>query len=260
MKYFFEKFFFKSLISIYLYLLLTFFMAELPQYRKLYFLLRNHIEEGIYKEGDLLPSENELCAIHNLTRPTVRHALEALVNDGFIKKHKGKGSIVSAPSKEIGILSIQGTTSAVGKDSLETKIIKKPFVTNWPEPFFFELNEREKESGCIILERIRFVTNIPVFYDVTYLPNINLPRFCSRKFENKSLFQILSKHYQINVIGGRQRFSAISTNEKINKHLNIKRDKPVLHLERKIETTRPNFVFYSSLYCNTEVYSLAGTF
>ena len=235
-------------------------MAELPQYRKLYFILRNHIEEGIYKEGDLLPSENELCTVHNLTRPTVRHALDSLVNDGFIIKHKGKGSIVSAPLKEIGILSIQGTTSAVGKDSLETKIIDKPFVTKWPEPFFFELSSSEKESGCIILERIRYVASIPVFYDVTYLPNINLPRFCSMKFENRSLFQILSKHYQIDVTGGRQRFKAISADEKISRYLKIAKNKPILHLERKIETSRPNFVFYSSLYCNTEMYSLAGTF
>ena len=235
-------------------------MKDIPQYRKLYFLLRNHIEEGIYKEGDLLPSENELCAVHNLTRPTVRHALDSLVNDGFIKKHQGKGSIVSKHSKEIGILSIQGTTTAVGKESLETKIISKPFVTKWIEPFFFELNDSEKESGCIILERIRMVTGIPVFYDITYLPNINLPRFCSRKFENQSLFQILSKNYNIDVVGGKQRFRAIKADEKISKYLKIYKNKPILHLERKIETTRPNFAFYSSLFCNTEIHSLAGTF
>ncbi len=30
------------------------------------------IEDGTYKRGDLLPSENELCAAHHLTRPTVQ--------------------------------------------------------------------------------------------------------------------------------------------------------------------------------------------
>jgi DNA-binding GntR family transcriptional regulator len=233
---------------------------NLPQYRKLYIILRDHIKGGIYKEGDILPSENELSSLYNLTRPTVRHALDALVNEGYIKKHQGKGSIVTTPSKEIGILSIQGTTSAIGKDNLKTKIITKPAVKQWKLPFYFDLSQREIELGCIILERIRLVNNKPVFYDITYLPNMNLPRFCNRQFENRSLFEILSKYYHIEVRGGSQKIRAVPADEKISKYLKIKKGKPVLHLERKIETSRNNFVFYSSLYCNTEAYSLFGTF
>ncbi|MGV8095702.1 MAG: GntR family transcriptional regulator [Mangrovibacterium sp.] len=63
---------------------------KIPQYKKLYEVLRRHILSGTYEEGSLLPSENELCAVHNTTRPTVRHALEALVQDGFITKKQGK--------------------------------------------------------------------------------------------------------------------------------------------------------------------------
>jgi len=61
-------------------------MPDLPQYRKLYELLRKHILSGVYEEGALLPSENELCAAHNLTRPTVRHALDSLLREGLIIK------------------------------------------------------------------------------------------------------------------------------------------------------------------------------
>jgi DNA-binding GntR family transcriptional regulator len=234
-------------------------LNKIPQYRKLYQLLRDHIREGIYHEGDLLPSENELCQIHNLTRPTVRQALDTLVKDGYIKKHQGKGSIVTTPSREIGILSILGTTSAIG-DKLRTRIIGGPKVIKWEEPFFYELTQPEKESGCIKLERIRLVNNIPVFYDITYLPNINLPRFCSRKFDNRSLFEILRKQYQIEVTGGKQRISAIPADASISKYLKIAKGKPVLHLERKIETNRNNFCFYSVLYCNTEGFALSGDF
>jgi len=183
-----------------------------------------------------------------------------LVKDGFIKKHQGKGSIVTSPAKEIGILSIHGTTSAIGKNSLKTKIIKKPVVTRWDEPFFFELSTWEKESGCIKMERIRLVNEKPIFYDITYLPNINLPRFCSRKFEDRSLFEILRKNYQIEVTGGKQRIRAINADKAINSYLKIKNNRPVLHLERMIETNRNNYAFYSSLYCNTEFHSLYGTF
>ena len=62
---------------------------QLPRYRELYEQLRRHIEEGVYGPGDLLPSENELCAVNQVTRPTVRRALDLLANEGYIKKHQG---------------------------------------------------------------------------------------------------------------------------------------------------------------------------
>ena len=235
-------------------------MSPIPHYRKLYEKLRRQIEENLYKEGDLLPSENELCSLHNLTRPTVRHALDTLVNEGYIKKHKGKGSIVSGPPKEIGILSVTGTTYAVGKKNLLTRIISGPVVRKWDEPFFFDLTEREKEFGCVKMERLRLVNDKPAFYDINYLPNINLARFCNRNLENKSLFEILRKHYQIEVRGGEQKFKAIKANKQIAEFLEIKYGTPVLHLMRKIETNRPGYFFYSSLFCNTKDYLLSGTF
>jgi len=103
-------------------------MDNIPQYRKLYEILRKHIVNGVYAEGDLLPSENELCAVHDMARPTVRHALETLVKDGLIVKKQGKGSIVRKPTQNIGILSIAGTASAVGVRYLKTDILQKPFT------------------------------------------------------------------------------------------------------------------------------------
>jgi GntR family transcriptional regulator/GntR family frlABCD operon transcriptional regulator len=234
---------------------------RIPQYRKIYELLRSHIEEGVYREGDLLPSENELCKLHSLARPTVRQALDALVKDGYIRKHRGKGSIVSRKDpKTIGILSIVGTTSAVGRENLQTKIITPPTLQQWEEPFFFTLSQREQESGCIRLDRLRLVKNVPVFYDINYLPNINLPRFTSRNLENKSLFEVLRKNYKIDVIGGDQRIRAIPAEKKVAGYLKIPEGHPVLELQRKLETNRNGYCFYSALYCNTEEYSLYGKF
>ncbi|MCK4699779.1 MAG: GntR family transcriptional regulator, partial [Bacteroidales bacterium] len=34
---------------------------NLPRYRQVYEILRKHIINGVYREGDMLPSENDLC-------------------------------------------------------------------------------------------------------------------------------------------------------------------------------------------------------
>ena len=232
----------------------------IPQYRRLYEVLRKHILDGIYKEGDLLPSENELCSLYGMTRPTVRQSLSTLANDGYIRKHQGKGSIVHNLPREIGILSVSGTTSAVGDRNLRTSIIVKPVLIPWPDDFLFPLSELEKESGCIYMERLRLLEGIPIFYDISYISNINLPRITSRQFENKSLFQILRDHYLIEIRGGEQRIKAIPASVRISSFLQLKKNQPVLHLERKMETNVNGLFLYSSIYCNTEKYSIFGRF
>lgn len=233
---------------------------SVPRYRKLYEILRKHITDGIYKEGDLLPSENELCQLYGMTRPTVRQSLSTLAADGYIRKHQGKGSIVHLMPREIGILSISGTTSAVGNRNLKTRIIVKPVIIPWEDDFMFPLTQTEKESGCIYMERLRLLENIPIFYDISYIANINLPRITSRQFENRSLFQILRDHYSIEIKGGEQRIKAIPASPKISRFLHLKRDQPVLHLERRMVTNNPSLFLYSSIFCNTEKYSIFGRF
>jgi DNA-binding GntR family transcriptional regulator len=235
-------------------------LKSIPQYRRLYEILRKHILDGVYKEGDLLPSENELCRLYSMTRPTVRQSLSTLANDGYIRRHQGKGSIVHILPREIGILSVSGTTSAVGNRNLKTKIIVKPALMPWPHDFIFPLTQLEKESGCIYMERLRLLDDIPIFYDISYIANINLPRITARQFENRSLFQILRDHYHIEVKGGEQRIKAIPASSRICRLLQLKKDKPVLHLERKMETNIPVLFLYSSIFCNTEKYSIFGTF
>ena len=234
--------------------------GTIPQYRRLYETLRKHILEGVYAEGDLLPSENELCQLYGMTRPTVRQSLGELANGGYIIKHQGKGSIVHRLSREIGILSVSGTTSAVGGRNLKTAIVVKPVITSWPENFMFPLSELEKESGCIFLERVRSLDDIPIFYELSYIGNINLPRITSRKFENRSLFRILGEHYGVEVKGGEQRIKAIRATGKIRTYLHLKDQQPVLHLERKMVTNYPGLYLYSSIFCNTEKYSVFGRF
>jgi GntR family transcriptional regulator/GntR family frlABCD operon transcriptional regulator len=235
-------------------------MTKMPQYKRLFEQLRTLILEGVYREGDLLPSENDLCRQHNLTRPTVRQALDTLLNQGLIKKQKGKGSFVLGIPQGIGILSIAGTTTAIGNKKLTTQILAKPQIIQWPEPFFFSLSEQELQSGCIYIERLRLVDGKPLFYDVNYIPNINLPRFSSRSFEDKSLFDMLRKFYQIEIKGGEQKLKAIPVNETISKFLDITPGLPVLSLERKLSTNRPGFFIFSSLMCNTSEHALYGTF
>ena len=56
--------------------------------------LFHRIVTGEFREGDMLPSENDLCQLFQVSRPVVREALSRLRDDGLIASRRGSGSIV----------------------------------------------------------------------------------------------------------------------------------------------------------------------
>ena len=108
------------------------------QYKIIYENLKNQIIGGVYREGDLLPSENELSQLHSSTRTTVRQALGDLQKEGYIKKHQGKGSLVASRKNTLGLLSFRGFSEAVGHTEhlVNTEMLQKPRLQKWPDPFF----------------------------------------------------------------------------------------------------------------------------
>ena len=235
-------------------------MKELPRYKQIYEHLRSHIAEGVYVPGDLLPSENDLCNTYLVARLTVRKALDRLLADGLIIRRQGKGSIVKGAPKGIGILSLMGTTSAFDSPNLTTNIILKPELRTWNEAFSFSIDRQEEEAGCFYFERLRLIDNIPVFYDITMLPNMNLPKFINNNLENNSLFDTLRAQYQIVVTGGIQQLFAIRADKRLQESFQVNASHPILQLNRKIDTNRPGFHIYSQVFCVTQRYGLIGNF
>ena len=205
-----------------------------PVHKNLYESIRKKILNLEYKAGELLPSENDYCKILQITRPTVRQALARLESEGFIKKHKGKGSVIQEPKQGLGILSITGMTGATGNRDLHTRVIKKPHAMDWPQNFSFPLTIEEKESGCLVLERLRFIKKNPILIETTYFPNGVLNRFQRLDFSKNSLFDLLREKYDINIMGGEQKIKAIKAPSLVADLLKTKAGTPILHLERKI--------------------------
>lgn len=234
--------------------------TTIPVYKRLLEDIKVQIHNGEYQIGDLLPSENELCKLYGITRPTVRHALSELTSLGYINRIHGKGSIVIEPKNGLGILSVKGVTAGVGRKNLTSHILGKPQKDKWPSQFYYELSKQELAAGCIFFSRLRFVNQLPVIYEETHIVNNQLPRFTTRNLENKSLFKTLKDFYQIEIIGGEQRIRAVNVDKNLRELLRIKTNSPVAHLERKLKTNNKDINLYSSLYCNTKEFFLQDYF
>lgn len=234
---------------------------KITKHKIVYNAIRKNIEENIYREGELLPSENIMCKLFNVTRPTIRQALNQIENDGYIKRYQGKGSIVQKVHHRLGVLSLKGVTEVLGtQGNLSTRILKKPSIQTWPDNFKYELTEEEKSSGCIYMKRLRMIDNTPTMVEIIFLANMYLPRFCQKNYKTLSLFKTLKNDYNIEIKDGEQNIRAIAATQYISEILQINKGQPILHLEGILNTNKSNLRIFVDTFCITDKYYLYGSF
>lgn len=148
------------------------------KYIQLYNKLLEQIENKELQEGDKLPSEKELMEMYNMSRDTVRKALNMLVQDGNIEKSKGKVATVASRNQfNFPISAIKsfkelhvGVENSTYVENLEIakgekEIIKKLGISK-DEEYFKLIRIRKIEGERIIIDKDyiprKYVANIPL--------------------------------------------------------------------------------------------------
>src|ERR1700729_1370939 len=70
---------------------------EEPAYRRIQTAIRQRIDSGELKPGDVVDSERELARIHSVSLMTARHALADLAQEGIVERRHGAGTFVAPP-------------------------------------------------------------------------------------------------------------------------------------------------------------------
>ncbi len=232
---------------------------EIPLYRQIQDMLTRQIQQGIYRLGDYLPSENELCRRFGITRTTARKALDEMQRNGFIERRHGKGSLVVERRKSLGLLNVKGFSEAVGQQ-VETIFLHRPGKREWLKNFPFTVPGNELCMECIHFERLRCVGKKPIILENNWLPAIGLPGFIGSEFIDGSFFKTLSQRYQIEIIGSEQELRALPAQPKISEALMIITGSPVLEISIRFSTSNPELHIYSLLYCNTATNPIGNSY
>ncbi|MGQ9629424.1 MAG: GntR family transcriptional regulator [bacterium] len=75
--------------------------SRVPIYRQLKHILKDRIESGVLRPGDRIPTERELVQKYKIGRTTVRQAILELVNEGLLRRVRGRGTFVSVPPRPV---------------------------------------------------------------------------------------------------------------------------------------------------------------
>ena len=93
-----------------------------------YYQLKNDfikkIANGVWKTGECISSERELCEIYGVSRMTIRQAIGELVQEGILTRKKGKGTFVCEQKvNQKDMMSFTEMIKHSGR-TLETKVVE----------------------------------------------------------------------------------------------------------------------------------------
>lgn len=160
--------------------------------------IKNNIENGTYKFGDKLPTENELMELYNVSRITIRRAIEDLTKEGIIIKKQGKGTFV----KEKKIQRKISHTISFTQSCLQSNLSSNSYVTAREILNTSELTFEEKnifnDDKVLYIQRIRMANDVPIICENNYYPYSRFS-FLLNEPLNESLFHLLETKYDIKV-------------------------------------------------------------
>jgi len=160
--------------------------------------IKEKISTGVYEAGAKIPTESELIDLYNVSRITVRRAINDLSREGILNKKQGKGTFVQEKKITRKISHAQSFTQACKACGMTPMSI----ITERQIIPIADLDISEKDllggSLAVFIQRVRYANGTPVLCENNYYP---YPRFAFLMDEDLSgsLYDLLEKKYHIKI-------------------------------------------------------------
>lgn len=184
------------------------------------------IDNSELQDGEMLPPENVLCDLLDVSRPTIRQAFGELVTEGYLTRFKGKGTFVSKPKVEERFFS--------NLDTFNNEMRAKGLTPHTKVLVFEKLNGPHKanemlqiplDAPLIYLSRLRFADNEPLVYVETFLPYDQYKNLMDVDFNEHSLYESLEKLCNVRINRVRREIEAVNARRKEAELLEIAQNK-----------------------------------
>lgn len=204
------------------------------KYEKIAFDIKEDILSEKYKPNEQLPFEKELCEKYNVSKMTVKKALDLLVNDGLIIKRRGSGTFVKdITEKEIQRIiekkQFSGlTTTSIGH-KVTSKVLEFKIINATKE--IADILKIEEDEFIYFVHRVRYVDDKAVVIEKTYIPLNLIPRMKLADVK-KSIYGYIKDKLGLNIQSAHSTVRAMKSDELDRKYLNLEKDEPILEVER----------------------------
>jgi GntR family transcriptional regulator len=209
--------------------------------------MKEQIETNTFSYGELFLSEKQLQEMFQVSRITIRQAMNAMVQAGYLECSRGIGTTVVFHKINETINQVKSFSEEMEQHGIAMKTTYcKITLEGLNKQAAIELMASESDQAYQLV-RVRSADNVPMVYSITWLrKELNLPLDQNRYLT--SLYGLLTKEYGIQIMKGQDTFEAMLANQNISDSLGIPLNAPVFKRSRKTMDQNNRVIEYTICY------------
>lgn len=204
--------------------------SPVPRYAQIADLLRQRIARGAWSAGMRLPSNEELMREFDVSRVTIRQAVDVLARDGLLEARQGSGTFVTGEVRDDRWLRVETSLAALAEVYRDTK----PELLNLAEATIapsLRPDDGKPAPAYFFMKRVHSHQSRPYCVISIYLDE-RVFRKHPERFRTETVIPILTKMRQPAIAKARQTLTIGTAGLEVARHLGIASNAPVAEVRR----------------------------
>ncbi len=156
--------------------------------------LREMIIDGTLEKGEQLPNEIELAEQFNVSRSTIRAALQTLERFGFVSRRRGIGTFISKEPMFINNLSLNwGISQVINSSGAKPGTAELNVYYDKADEHTAKRLEISEEDEILVIQRVRTADDRKVAYTLDIISMKILNSLFSEDFSNRKMYNYLKE-------------------------------------------------------------------
>jgi len=219
-----------------------------PLYARLEAQIAAGMADGLFPVDSRLPSEDELIARFDVSRTTVRKAIQNLAARGLVEIRRGTGTFVTLPKITQELTELTGFVEDMQTQGRHptARLIDKSVVMAGEDV----ARQLALPSGTRVMRirRVRLANGVAVSFDETYLPLDIGEKIVTHDLESEPIFALLEQRYGIPLVEADYQLEAVAANGDVAVALSVEAGSPVFLIERTSYSAGDTPVDYEKLF------------
>ena len=228
-----------------------------PKYEQAYKEILKRLKTDCYPVGGRIPTEGEFASQFDVSRVTIRRALDILVQDGYIERKQGSGYkvLTLSPASDTCLTSFTDAMLRQGHDPRSRFLSLHHYPAQSPQTAHLPQNLSTQSVTCIT--RLREVNNRPRMLVMTYAPQHILQGASANDFPEKgpgqSILRILAARFKLEWATACEDISPIACTEELSQIFDIPVHQPLLRQACSAFDDDGQVVFHEDVFRNGSV-------
>lgn len=221
-------------------------------------ILRKMILEDEYKDGKLLPNEVDLSKQLNISRNTLRQAINKLVFEGLLVRKKGYGTTVAMQKVMSNAKKWKSFSQEMQAQGLKIKNFELHLSYRKVSGEVANFFNTKPDEQLLCLERLRGTPELPFVYFISYF-NPDIPMSVEEDM-TLPLYEVLEKKFGIFVKTSKELISARKADAEMADKLGIPEGSPLLVRKRFVYDINSRPVEYNVGYYRADSFTYSIEF